>query len=260
MTLTNPGRLTWLALIAAMPMSACHRDSAVADGAANAANDTVAARRVATSLVDEELLMRHAVASGLDRDPVVLAQLERGRRQVLAQAYAQKLLPTEPINGAAIEEYYRNHPGLFADRRIYRLATFWIPAASLTDALRDDLDRDRSPEQVRQTLLAHGIDAHRRDVSRPAEQLPLDQLQQYVQSKPGDLLIAPVSGATLLQLVEAVEPSPMAFEDARPMIEQYLLKERNARALQTFLKHEKTSGHNTYSSAGASESRQPRHE
>jgi peptidyl-prolyl cis-trans isomerase C len=44
------------------------------------------------SLVAEELLVQDALKSKLDRQPAVVLAMERARRQVLAQAYAERSL------------------------------------------------------------------------------------------------------------------------------------------------------------------------
>src|SRR5689334_8138215 len=49
-------------------------------------------RQAIDSLVSEELLVRDALQNRLDRDPATVAAIERARRQILAQAYAERVL------------------------------------------------------------------------------------------------------------------------------------------------------------------------
>jgi peptidyl-prolyl cis-trans isomerase C len=76
-------------------------------------------RRAIDSLVNEELLVQQALKNKLDRDPATVAALERARRQILAQAYAERMVyPRSPLALAEEEKYYQDHPGLFENRRV----------------------------------------------------------------------------------------------------------------------------------------------
>ncbi len=206
------------------------------------------------SLIDEELLMQRALATHLDRDPAVVLEIERARRQILARAYERSVLPQVEISAAAKREYYRANPALFARRRVYRTLTFSIARAQLTRALRNALDHARSAIGVRQLLDQHSVAFEAVETTRPAEQIPMNLLPQLAQAAPGDVLIAspPRDAHALLICVVDVRDSPVDFEHASVQIRQYLTDARNREVLAQYLRRARSVGSVSYGGSGES--------
>lgn len=78
--------------------------------------------QVLKGLVDKQLLVQQALEDKLDRDPQVAQALEEGRRQLLANAYVERLTANaaKPTD-TEIQNYYDKNPALFSQRRIYKL-------------------------------------------------------------------------------------------------------------------------------------------
>jgi peptidyl-prolyl cis-trans isomerase C len=205
-------------------------------------------RHAIDSLVDEELLVQEALKNKLDRDPATVAALERARRQILAEAYAERMVyPRSPVRLAEEEKYYKDHPGLFENRRVYRLATYTIPQAQMNDILRSDLNATHSADQVRQVLEKHGIRYETQQMNAPAEDLPIDKVAEFAAASVGDLMIADQGeDKVLLISIVDVEPKPLAFEAAKAAIDQYLTKQRNNEAIQEHLKMDKAAADISY--------------
>ncbi len=107
-------------------------------------------------LIDRELLVQRALAAGLERDPEVAESLDAARRQVLAQAYLDRLsrLARKPSR-EEVRAFYAENPELFAERRIYRTRALTVPAGGeVNEALRAEVGR--APAQT-----------------QPAEEVPL---------------------------------------------------------------------------------------
>ncbi len=205
-------------------------------------------RQAIDSLVDEELLVQAAMKNRLDRDPATVAALERARRQILAEAYAERMVyPRSPLLLADEEKYYREHPALFENRKVYRFTIYAVPQADMNDLLKADLDASRSADQVRQALEKHDIRYETQHVNAPAEDLPIDRVAQFAAASAGDLMIAERGDgkALLISIVEA-EPRPLAFEAAKPAIDRYLSKRRNNEAIQEHLKMDKAAAKIAY--------------
>lgn len=213
------------------------------------------------SLIDEELLVQNALAGHLDRDPLVIQETERARRQILAHTYEERsVLPHAEITTAAKRDYYRSNPALFAQRRIYRTLTFSIARAEMTPALRDALDHVRSAIHVRELLDRHHIPFEAVEITRPAEEIPLDILPQLAQAGIGDVLIAtaPQQEHTLLICVVSVRSSPIDFEHASATIRQYLMDVRKREAVAQYLRHARSLASISYGGAAvASASESP---
>lgn len=198
-------------------------------------------RRAIDTLVDEELLVQAALANKLDRDPATVAAMEHARRQILAQTYAERLLyPKAAISLADEEKYYRSHPGLFENRRVYSLTVYTLQQSDMSALLKSDLNGTHSAEQVRSVLEKHQVKYETQNMSSPAEDLPLGKIEQFASAGAGDLLIADEpDGKALLICVLGFDVRPLSFEAAKASIDQYLTKRRNTEAIQEHVRAER---------------------
>jgi hypothetical protein len=71
---------------------------------------------------------------------------------------------------------------------------------------------------------------------RAAEQLPLQSLDTFARMKDGQALLTPTpTGATVIVLANS-RSQPIALEQARPAIEQFLLNERKRKLMEEDVK------------------------
>jgi hypothetical protein len=89
---------------------------------------------------------------------------------------------------------------------------------------------------VTAALAAHKIEAETQPLMRAAEQLPLDEVPQFSAASVGDVIVQTSPERATLMLVTAIQNSPLTFESAQPIIQQYLSNMRNAQALDAHLK------------------------
>jgi hypothetical protein len=152
-------------------------------------------------LIDRELLAQRALAAGLERDPQVAESVDAARRQLLAQAWLERLSrgvrkPTRD----EIHVFYVENPELFAERRVYRTRALAVPAGTeLSDALR--------------AQVAHGAEQ-----IQAAEDVPLAWLPKLARMKPGEIALL---GNSVVQLVQ-VEAAALSEAEAAPRIEEFL--------------------------------------
>ncbi len=214
------------------------------------------ARKAIHSLIDEELLVQQALKSSLDRDPSVVHTMEHARRTVLADAFLQRMVyPKKQISSQEMEGYYQSNPGLFEKRRVYHLTSFTVRTSDMNDRLTNDLASAHSEETVRTILEKHEVKFTTEQVTAAAEDLPLDRLSAFTNSKAGDLIvIEQKNGFTLLMSVTGADDRPLTFERAKPMIVQYLTTVRNAKALDTYLEGLRQSAKITYAPGFLSQS------
>ena len=205
-------------------------------------------REAIDSLVNEELLMQGALANKLDRDPATVAAIERARRQVLIEAYAQRLLyPKSPVSATEEQKYFKQNPGLFADRKIFNLTIYTVRQVDLSDLLKGDLNNTHSADQVRGVLEKHQVKYMTQHTSVPSEDLPLGKVSEFTTANVGDLLIADQrDGHSILVCVTGLEPKPLSFENAKASIDQYLTRQRNAAAVDEHLKNERDAAKISY--------------
>ena len=188
-------------------------------------------------LVNEQLLVEAALRDRLDRDPAVVQAIESARRQLLARAYLERaVLPKQEITAGEQAAYYKGHPELFAQRRVYQLTAFTFAREKLDAALVETLGATHSVDAVAAALAARKIEAETQSLMRASEQLPLDDLPRFAAAAVGDVIVQASPERATLMLVTAVQPSPLTFESAQPIIQQYLSNMRNAQALDAHLK------------------------
>ena len=94
-------------------------------------------------IIDRELLVQKALAAGLDKDPAVAETLDNARRQVLAQAYVERVATggAKPTRDE-VRAFYDQNPALFAERRIYRIRELTVAEpADLAEGDLEQIDR-----------------------------------------------------------------------------------------------------------------------
>ncbi len=193
-----------------------------------------ASQQILERLIDQELAVQQADSLELDRDPRVVQQLEAVKREVLARAYAEKVgeSATRPTP-EEIKAYYDANPALFKERRVYSLQEIKIEApAEQVPALRDKLQASKSIGDFVEALKADGVRYSGTQAVRPAEQLPLASLKAFAQMKDGQAVFNTVPGGAIVVVLAGSRMQPVAEEQARTPIEQFLLNERKRKLLE----------------------------
>jgi EpsD family peptidyl-prolyl cis-trans isomerase len=218
-------------------------------GSGATAEEPAATKQALDSLVNEELLVQKAIGSKLDRDPAVVHAIESARRQILVRAYAERsIFPKGDVTAADKHQYYQKNPLLFEQRKTYQLMVMTLPGDDVTPALRAELEKTHSADQVRELLNRHQLKYSAQLVSRAAEDLPSDMLAQFAQAAVGDVLTATQpDGKALLLSVTGIANSPLDFDQASPRIAQYLIASRNRKALEDQVKEYKAVAKISYS-------------
>lgn len=222
-------------------------EALAARGAEGATAD--ATRKAVDSLINEQLLVKSAIDNKLDRDPAVVQMLEHTRRQVLARAYVERLVfPRDAISAAEQIEYYKAHPALFEKRKVFQMMVYTVKTATeLPPAVRGELAVPHSVDEVGRIFTAHNLTFDMQSVNRGAEQLPLNDLAKFEQARIGDVVITPpAEGRVTVLQIQGIQDSPISVDRAQPIIQQYLVNSRNAKALEEHLKQARTTARISY--------------
>ena len=224
-------QLAALALLVAL--AGCERASAFTPGTpvvlAKVNGVEISARDAAGTqalekIIDRELLVQKALASGLDRDPQVAQQIDHARRQLLAQAYLDRAAAAVPRSTPEeVRAFYAENPALFAQRRIYQLRELAVSApAELVEVLRAQAARAADLDEVAAWLQARDARFTAVSLTQPAEQVPLSQLPELARMKEGEIAVfAAPPGVSVVQLIQ-VQAAPLSEQQAAPLIEQFL--------------------------------------
>lgn len=184
-------------------------------------------------LIDRELAVQQALAAKLDRQPDVMLRLEEARRDVLAAAWSERAAGhvSAPAQND-VARYYSDHPGLFAERKLYRLQELAVPSDSpLVDEMAARLQRGERVPELRAWLRAQGARFSDQSIVRSAEQLPIESVEKLRQAQPGGAVAFRSTRALTVYQVQSAEPMPVAWSAAEPVIRAYLATQARNQAV-----------------------------
>lgn len=187
-----------------------------------------AADQVLRGIVDQQLFMQQAIENKLDRDAGVVRALDAHRRQVLAQKYREQVSEKAPRpNDAEIRQYFEKHPELFSERRIYRLRRLSVQVTpENVEAVKARHAESRTLNDFVQWLQAQRIPARAADTVDPAERIPMEILPRLHALKDGEQLTVQAGNTLNILLITGSQSQPVSEEQARPMVERFLLNAR----------------------------------
>ena len=196
-------------------------------GQMNEAQAKVASKKVLTRLIEMQLLKQQAIEQKLDKNPGLLQAMEASKDQMLAQAYLETMMAKAPKpSNSEIDEFYKSHPELFENRRVFRLQELVV-----------NIDKAKFSETEASLKSINGINeiaVWLKDKNYPfnvnssvkaAEQLPLDLLKKLQVLKDGEILVVPTDISLNIVHLAASQPMPITRIKATPVIEQYFMNQ-----------------------------------
>lgn len=188
-----------------------------------AARQEQARGQLLQALVDRELVEHAALQEKLDRDPKVIAAIERARALIVAQVYMQKRLANAARpTPAEVEAYYKAHPEFFDKRKQFTLDQLVIAASDMTPEVRAAADSARSLEEVAVWLDARGVKFGRTQVTRSTADLAPELSKKLLSMSKGQLFSDKAGERVMLLSIAAVREAPMPLPIAAPQITRYL--------------------------------------
>ena len=196
-------------------------------------------REILDGLVNQELAKRQAILKGLDRSPEVILDMDAARSEILARAYRESLVDYLPKPAPyEVETYYRRHPELFAQRRIFSLDEINFDSNDAVAAeVRAQLSKSRSLKDVAGLLQSRGIAFVANRSVRAAEQIPLEFLPKLQLMKEGETQLFGAGGSRFrLIRVVAFQAAPVDEVAAAPRIRQFLSNRHSAEVIAKEMK------------------------
>lgn len=252
-----------LAIVAGTPITAedFRREMARRGGAQPGAYATAEQRReLLADLVRARSLAAAARAEGLDRDPELIATVERMLGSRYVQAHLQPEIDAIRVEDGEIERFYQDHRGEFLVPARARAA--WILIEVPRKATAEEIERRRArAEEAR--AAAEKLSPEERDLGALAQQYSEDVATRYTggelgwiyesqaesyhwgpelvrhvfeMSRPGELspLFRHDAGFYFLKLVERESATPAPLDKLRSGIRSRLLKEKVEQARARF--------------------------
>lgn len=197
-----------------------------------------ASKQILERLIDQQLALQKADDQKLDRDPRVVQQLEAARREILARAYIEKVGEAVPKpTPEEIKKYYDEKPALFSQRRIYNLQEIIVEAGPERAAeLREQLSAAKNINEFVEYLKSKDYKFAGNQAVRAAEQLPLASLDAFARMKDGQAMLLPNPNGFQVVVVAGTRTQPLTEDQARPIIEQYLLNDRKRKLAEEDIK------------------------
>jgi EpsD family peptidyl-prolyl cis-trans isomerase len=195
-------------------------------------------RQILEKLIDQQLAIDQATELKLHRSPEVVAQIEAARRDILANAYLQQFTASLPKpSPEEMKKYYADNPALFAQRRVFNLQEIIAkPGPEASALLKSMGDAGKPMDEIAAALRSKGIPFNGGNVTRGAEQLPLEILPRMSTLKDGqNLSYDTAQAATLIHIVSS-QAVPVTEEQALPRIEKFLSNQRATSAIAANLK------------------------
>jgi len=190
-----------------------------------------ATKQILEVLINQRLLEDEAARSKLDREPAVIAAIERAKAQIISQAVIQKRLSAVPRpTKEEADKYYADHPDVFAERKIYDMDQLTIRSKDFGDELKAMMAPNKTLEEMVTWLKDHHIEfAHGAAPINSAE-LP-DQLAKKIKEmRKGQLFALQQADKTVVFTLRGTKDDPIKLEVAEPQIGKFLLDQRNKEA------------------------------
>ena len=201
-----------------------------------------ASKQILERLIDQELALQKADDLKVDRDPRVVQQLEAAKREIIARAYLDKVgeAAAKPTP-EEIKKYYDEKPALFKERRIYSIQEIGIEAKpEQIPTLRDKLTAAKNINEFVEFLKANDYKFSGNQAVRAAEQLPLAGLEAFAKMQDGQAILNQGPNGVQVVVLAGSRSQPVAEEQARPAIEQFLLNERKRKLIEDDVKAMRT--------------------
>lgn len=207
-----------------------HEVNLLLKGVPNVNQDNAPAvrKQVLDKLIDQQILVEKANKESLDRTPEVIMAMEAAKKEVLANAYLQKLIATSAkTSDGEVKTYFKEHPALFTQRRIYTFDDLGLERNDVVLAtIKEDVAQQKSLHEIAGWLKDNDIKYSNGSYTRPAEQIPLTMLPKLQDAKEGETVIVETGNAVhLIHIVKAVD-APIDLAAATPFIKSFFMHTR----------------------------------
>lgn len=211
-----------------------------------------AKKQLLESMIDLQLMVEKAQQNKLDRAPNVMRAIERSRKQIIAQSYMQTVLSQiENPADAEINQFYQDHPELFAQRKKYTLAFLRFPSGSLSDELQKVIKSAKSLSDVAQWLDKQQISYLRDELIRTTTELSPQMIAKLENASKGEMVLMDDNATRLLIAVKNIEMDPVSVEAIKSQIAAHLLNIKRREAVRDEVSQLRTAANIEYLHAEA---------
>jgi len=157
-----------------------------------------------------------------------MLRLEEARRDILAAAFADEVAAKSlPPDDQAVQAYFFDHPGLFANRKVYHVREITFPSSSpLLKDMLSRLERKEPPTGLIDWIQGQGGGFTDQLAIRSAEQLPVEIVDRFAALKPGDIISFRMPQTLVIYQYLSAEAAPISRDTAVPVIKAHLKNQK----------------------------------
>lgn len=194
----------------------------------NQENLESAKKQIVNSLIDQAMLNQQSLAAKLDRDPQIMMAIEQNKRQILAQAWLERMVAkVNKPSSQEVDQYYDDHPDLFAKHKSFKLKEVSINKIEVDqEKLNMILAVNKQIEDLIKKLDAEKIPYKVNETTQEAENLPLDQLPALTKLREGEFVVINNGNNVLLISVHGKVEQAVDKAKAKPIIETFLINQQ----------------------------------
>ena len=187
-----------------------------------------ATKQILEVLINQRLLADSAAKNKIDRDPAVVAAIERAKAQIIAQATIQKHLATvaRPTKDD-IDKYYADHPDLFGDRKQFDVDQVAIKTDDFSSEIKGMMGPTKTLEDIMAWMKDHHVEFAHNAASVSSADLPEQLLKKIKEMHKGQLFALQQGAKTVIFTLRGVKDSPAKPEVADVQIAKFLQDQRN---------------------------------
>ena len=198
-----------------------------------------AKRDILDRLIDQHLARQKAIENKLDRSPNVMQAIEAAKSEILARAYLEQIAAAIPKTAPwETQKYYKEHPELFAQRRLFDLEELaFVAKGDVVKGLHERLSKAHSMQDIADWLQSRGVKFVANRGVRAAEQIPLELLPKVQAMKEGQIQLFEAGGERFQVIrVVAYKAEPVDEQTATPRIQQFLYNRRSSEVMAKEMK------------------------
>ncbi|MGL6069664.1 EpsD family peptidyl-prolyl cis-trans isomerase [Craterilacuibacter sp.] len=196
-------------------------------------------KQVLDHLVEQRLLIDKAIEEKLDRDPQVMMAMENARNEVLARSWLERAAGAQVKPGKEdAQEYYKQHPELFADRHVFQLQKLSFPASSdLLAALKVQINSGKNMDEISTWVKSQQLPVNAEIGALAAENIPMQWLPEIAALKEGDSIVFDTPQQIFLVSLMGKKLLPIDEVTALPQIAAILVAQKNKDVARSILEN-----------------------
>jgi hypothetical protein len=131
-----------------------------------------------------------------------------------------------------INQFYEEHPGLFAQRKKYTLAFLRFPANRMNEDLQKVIQSAKTLSDVAQWLDKQQISYLRDELIRTATELSPQLNARLEKATKGEMFLMDENATGLFIMIKNIEADPVTLEAIKPQIVAHLLNIKRRETMQ----------------------------